>query len=129
LHVEVSKIVPRIRTFHKEAFFHLLNHLNGRHGLNALAIGGGCGLNSMANGRIRANTSFDKTYIQAAPGDAGGALGAALTVHHSAAGAARQKMTHAFLGAGVWRSRVRNIVQVKKGSIGAGWLPYRTSRR
>jgi len=110
-------IARSVQAMYEEAFFHLLNHLNGRHGLNALAIGGGCGLNSVANGRIRANTAFDKIYIQAAPGDAGGALGAALTVHHSTAGAARQKMTHAFWGPEFGDQEYETLFKLKKDQL------------
>src|SRR5262249_46707047 len=45
-----------------------------------LALAGGCALNSVANGKILSRTGFRKIYIPAAPGDAGGAIGAALLV-------------------------------------------------
>ena len=45
-------------------------------------IAGGCGANSVANGKIRENTPFKNVYIQPASGDSGGALGSALEVWH-----------------------------------------------
>jgi len=51
-------------------------------GLENLCIAGGVGLNSVANGRIMRETPFKNVFIQPAAGDSGGALGAALYVHH-----------------------------------------------
>src|SRR5262249_33819710 len=41
---------------------------------------GGCAMNSVANGKIRRVTPYQRVYIQSAAGDAGGAIGAALHV-------------------------------------------------
>ena len=45
-----------------------------------MCIAGGCGANSVANGKILEKTGFKSLYIQSATGDAGGALGAAYLV-------------------------------------------------
>ncbi len=82
----------------QEALFHLLCHLHKRHGLDAVAFAGSCGMNSVANGRACANSPFEKIYVQPAAGDAGGALGAAYSVHQDLAGGRRQAMTHAQWG-------------------------------
>jgi carbamoyltransferase len=87
-----------IQAMYEDAFSHLLNCLHARHGLDAVAIAGGCGMNSVANGRIRSNTPFTKTYIQAAAGDAGGALGAAYSVWYGLGHTTRVPMTHASHG-------------------------------
>lgn len=63
----------------EEALFHLLNTLHNKHKVESVCIAGGCGMNSVANGKIRRNTPFNNVYIQAASGDAGGAIGAAFT--------------------------------------------------
>lgn len=47
-----------------------------------LCLSGGVGQNSVANGKIIANTSFKNLYIPPAAHDAGTAIGAALYVHH-----------------------------------------------
>lgn len=51
-------------------------------GLDALCLAGGVALNCVANGRILREGPFKDIWIQPAAGDAGGALGAALLVHH-----------------------------------------------
>jgi carbamoyltransferase len=82
---------------YEEAFFNLLNTLQRRNGSTAVALAGGCAYNSVANGKIKDRTSFTKCYLQAAAGDAGGAIGAAYAVWHRA-GARTSEMTHAFWG-------------------------------
>ena len=69
-----------VQAMYEEAFFHLLNRLHERYGLDALALAGGCAMNSVANGKVYRNTPFRKLYVQSAAGDAGGAIGAAMVV-------------------------------------------------
>ncbi|HRK62291.1 MAG TPA: carbamoyltransferase C-terminal domain-containing protein, partial [Candidatus Omnitrophota bacterium] len=71
-----------IQAMYEEAFFHLLNSLHKRYQLDCLALAGGCAMNSVANGKISLKTPFKQVYIQAAAGDAGGAIGAAFSFWH-----------------------------------------------
>jgi carbamoyltransferase len=87
-----------LQAMYEEAFFHLLNALHERHPLDAVAIAGGCGNNSVANGKVTQRTPFRKVYVQAAAGDAGGALGAAWSVWHELGGARCRPMSHAYWG-------------------------------
>ena len=73
-------IARSIQAMYEEAFFHLLNTLYRRHGVECLALAGGCAMNSVANGKICRNTPFKGVYVQSAAGDAGGAIGAAFSV-------------------------------------------------
>ena len=110
-------IAHSIQAMYQEAFFHLLNHLHTQHGLDAVTIAGGCGMNSVANGRIRGNTPFKQTYIQAAAGDAGGALGAAYSIYHQLGGTTREPMTHALWGPGFNDSDYRTLLDAKKKQL------------
>ncbi len=47
-----------------------------------LCLAGGVALNCVANGRVLRDGAFDRIWIQPAAGDAGGALGAALSAYH-----------------------------------------------
>jgi carbamoyltransferase len=67
----------------EEIFFHLLNQLHQRVPRESLAMAGGCALNSVANGKLFAQTPFRHTWIQPAAGDEGLAIGAALHTYHS----------------------------------------------
>jgi len=51
-------------------------------GSDYLCLAGGVALNSVANGELLRQKLFKDIYIQPASGDAGGALGAALTAHY-----------------------------------------------
>jgi carbamoyltransferase len=58
-------------------------------GKKHLCMAGGVALNCVANGKILREGIFDDLWIQPASGDAGGALGAALYVHHQVLGGER----------------------------------------
>jgi carbamoyltransferase len=51
-------------------------------GIRNLCLAGGVALNCVANGKVLRDGQFDGLWIQPAAGDAGGALGAAMTIHH-----------------------------------------------
>jgi carbamoyltransferase len=73
-------IARSVQAMYEEALFHLLNRLHERHRVTALALAGGCAMNSVANGKIYRHTPFRSLYVQSAAGDAGGAIGAAFAV-------------------------------------------------
>lgn len=52
-------------------------------GSSNLCMAGGVALNCVANGKLHDAKIFDNIFIQPAAGDAGGALGAALTAYHA----------------------------------------------
>ena len=59
-------------------------------GIKNLCLAGGVALNCVANGVLHRANIFDEIWIQPAAGDSGGAVGAALAVHHMGLGAERQ---------------------------------------
>ncbi|MBS0209208.1 MAG: carbamoyltransferase [Planctomycetes bacterium] len=73
-------LAASLQAAYEDAFFHLLNHAQQVSGLDKLCLAGGCAMNSVANGKISLRTKFQQTYIPPAPGDAGGAVGAAFHV-------------------------------------------------
>lgn len=60
----------------------IARHARELTGKRNLCLAGGCALNCVANGKILEAGIFDNIFIQPAAGDAGGALGAALTAWH-----------------------------------------------
>ena len=77
-----QNIAASLQLMYEEAFFHILNNMHDTFKLPVLCLAGGCAMNSVANGKIFDHTPFKDVYIQAAAGDAGGALGAAYYVWH-----------------------------------------------
>jgi carbamoyltransferase len=51
-------------------------------GMRDLCLAGGVALNCVGNGRVRREGPFEEIWIQPAAGDAGGAVGAALSIWH-----------------------------------------------
>jgi carbamoyltransferase len=82
-------VAASLQLVYEERFFALVRALQKRTGLARLALAGGCAMNSLANGKLFAATNVCDVYVQAAAGDAGTALGAALWVHHGELGAPR----------------------------------------
>lgn len=76
-------IAHSLQAVYEARLFALIRNLQARTGLKKLCLAGGCGMNSLANGKLFDNTDIEDLYIQAAAGDAGTALGAALFVQHA----------------------------------------------
>ena len=91
-------IARSVQAMYEEAFFHLIGRLHERYRLSDLALAGGCAMNSVANGKVRRVTPFRRVYVQAAAGDAGGAIGAAFAVWHKLGGGRSFVMDHAYWG-------------------------------
>lgn len=78
-HKDMAASVQKIT---EQTIFHILNHLKKKTGLKNVCMAGGVAQNSVANGKITTNTSFENMYIPSAGHDAGIAMGAALYVQH-----------------------------------------------
>ena len=112
-------IARSIQAMYEEAFFHLLNALHRKHGGSAVCIAGGCGMNSVANGKITIRTPFTEVYVQSAAGDAGGAIGAAFSVWHALGGARGRVMDHAYLGPGYDDAAITSLLAEQANQIQA----------
>ena len=114
-------IAHSVQAMYEEAFFHLLNKLHKRYDLDNLAISGGCGMNSVANGKVLLKTPFKRIYVQAAAGDAGGAIGAALITWHKVGGKNSKKRVsphdHAYWGPSFSNDYISNLLKLQKDRI------------
>jgi carbamoyltransferase len=81
----------------EETLLDLVRWLHDQTGSTRLALAGGVALNCVANTRIFAEAPFEQVWVQPAAGDAGTALGGALTVA-GALGEPLQAMTTPALG-------------------------------
>ncbi len=75
-------IAASIQAITEEIVIKLARGIKASTGQKNLCLAGGVALNCVANGKLLREDIFDKIWIQPASGDAGGALGAALAVHH-----------------------------------------------
>lgn len=75
-------IAASIQAVTEEIIMKMVNHVYEVTKQKYLCLAGGVALNCVANGRILREGPFEDIWIQPAAGDAGGALGAALSVWH-----------------------------------------------
>ena len=128
-------IARSTQAIYEEAFFHLLRTLHARHGVDSITVAGGCGMNSVANGKVRRETPYKRVYIQSAAGDAGGAIGAALQIWQRVTdkqqacrkyglstlegdpGLGRAIMDHAFLGPSFNDAEISSLIEQRSEDI------------
>ena len=75
-------LAASIQVVTEEIVLKLANSIRIETGLKNLCLAGGVALNCVANGKLLKSSTFDDVWVQPAAGDAGGALGAALAIHH-----------------------------------------------
>ena len=96
-------IAASIQQVTEEVVLRLGRTVHGELGTEALCLAGGVALNCVANGRLLREGPYRDLWIQPAAGDAGGAVGAALSVWHEYLGQPRRVngadvMSGAYLG-------------------------------
>ena len=95
-----ADIAASIQVVLEEAIIKLVNEAYKVTGCDKLCFAGGVALNSVANRKILERTPIKEIFVQPAAGDAGGAMGAALAVHHLALGNKRNfVLKHGYWGA------------------------------
>jgi len=76
----------------EEAMLRMARHAHRATGERDLCLAGGVALNCVGNGRILREGPFERVWVQPAAGDAGGSLGAALSVWHQYLGRGRDPL-------------------------------------
>ena len=76
-HMDLARSIQEVVEL---AMLRMANHVHSRTGEKNLCLAGGVALNCGGNGRILREGPFKRIWIQPAAGDAGGSLGAALSV-------------------------------------------------
>ncbi len=110
-------IACSVQAMYEEAFFHLLASLHARHGVERIAIAGGCGMNSVANGKVTLRSPFREVYVPSAAGDAGGAIGAAFSVWHGLGGRRGFVMDHASWGPAADDGEIRTLLESRAAAL------------
>ncbi|MCW3834867.1 carbamoyltransferase [Sphingomonas canadensis] len=116
---EHRDIARSVQALYEEAFFHLLDTVQPRHGTTNIALAGGCAANSVANGKVRRRTPYTHVYVQSAAGDAGGAIGAAFAHWHSLGNPRGFVMDHAYWGPGASDAEVDALLKTRAAEIEA----------
>ncbi len=82
-------LAKSIQEVTEEIVLRMARHARSETGKRNLCMAGGVALNCVANGRLLREGIFDELWIQPAAGDAGGAVGAALSIWHNVFDGAR----------------------------------------
>jgi carbamoyltransferase len=75
-------IAASIQAVTEDIVLRIVKSLAEEYRCKNLCLAGGVALNCVANGKVEKDGGFEHIWVQPASGDAGGALGAALTVYH-----------------------------------------------
>ena len=86
-HMDLAASVQAVT---EEVVLRLTRALAKETGAKNLCLAGGVALNCVANGKVLRDRAFENVWVQPAAGDAGGALGAALSAYHLFQGQPRQ---------------------------------------
>ncbi|MEN9600207.1 MAG: hypothetical protein RL596_2528, partial [Bacteroidota bacterium] len=111
-HKDLAASVQRMAEL---AIFHCLTHLHKLTNLDAICLAGGVAQNSVANGKILANTPFKEIYIPSAGHDAGISMGAAqYTYYHQLQQSRTEPIFSAYTGASFSNDYIEQML-IKKG--------------
>lgn len=95
-----ADVAATVQAFTEEAVVAMVREAIRLTGQTDVCLAGGVALNGVANARVLERSGARRVFIPPAPGDAGGALGAALYTHHVLLGQRRRfVMHHAYWGA------------------------------
>jgi carbamoyltransferase len=111
-------LAASMQAMFEEAYFELANGLFEKTKVPNLALAGGCGYNSVANGLVFERSPYRDLYIQAAAGDAGGAIGAAYWVWNEELKKPRSfVMDHAYWGPEYSDGAIDKAVSARKEDL------------
>jgi len=120
-HMDVAASIQAVLD---EAVLRLTRSLAKQTGSRNLCLAGGVALNCVANGKVLRDGHFERVWIQPAAGDAGGAVGAALSAYHGFAGQSRRPigtdgMTGSYLGPGFSQTEIEQRLTAARAKFSA----------
>lgn len=130
LNQKYADIAASVQAFTEETILALSRKIHERTKMENLCIGGGVGLNSVANGILLRKGPFKRVFIQPAAGDDGGSLGAAMYVYHALLGKKRRFVQdNCYLGAEFSEEEIEKFlakskIKYKKFATEASLIEY-----
>lgn len=109
-------IAASMQVVTEEIMLKIAKHIYETTGMKKLCLAGGVALNCVANGRILREGPFEEIWVQPASGDAGGALGAALSTWYEYLGNPRttdekhDMMQGAYLGPSFSNDEIKQLL-------------------
>lgn len=112
-------IARSAQALYEEAFFNIVHATEKLTDSKNIVLAGGCANNSVANGKIRRQSRYQHVYVHAAPGDAGGAIGAAFAAWHKSGGKRSFVMDHAYWGPSFTDEEIKAVLDASADRIAA----------
>ena len=109
-HMDLAKSV---QMKFEEVIISYIKYYQNKYDINNLALSGGCAMNSLANGNIIKKLKFQNVYIPPAPGDAGGAIGAAILCGKEFFTLNKNYYLSAYLGSDLNKIDLGNVIKKK----------------
>ena len=115
--MDLAKSVQEVT---EEIVLRMARHARSTTGKKYLCMAGGVALNCVSNGRLVREGIFDDLWVQPASGDAGGAVGAALSVWHNVVGGERDAdgqndgMNGSYLGPEFSADQIREYLDAQR---------------
>lgn len=110
-HKDMAASVQRVC---EEVIFHMAEDLYKKTGSKNLCITGGVAQNSVANGKIIDNTSFEHLFVPPAGHDGGTSVGSALFYYHNELGQPRSPFEHqAYTGSSFTNEEIGAYLQTR----------------
>ena len=126
---EISKfhkdIACSTQKIYEEIFLNIINELYKQNKNKKLCISGGCGMNSVANGKVLKNLEYENVYIPSSPGDSGGALGSAAYVNNILLKKNYQYSDIPYTGPKFTNNQIKEILQKYKNQFNLNNIHYR----
>src|SRR3989338_204795 len=108
-------IAAALQMIFEEVMEKMLRHLNKETRCENLVISGGCGLNSVFNGKILRNTPFKNIWIQPDSGDGGTSIGVCSYIYNTILGNERNyHFNNAYLGPEFSTDEIRKFLEENK---------------
>ncbi len=108
-------IAAALQMIYEDALFNLLDHVHKETQKDNLVLGGGCALNSVANGKILKRTGFKRLWIPPDPGDGGNSMGAAAYAYSSILEKGKMKeLDNPFLGPSFSSDNIKSFLESRE---------------
>ena len=109
-HYDLAKSV---QSKYEEIIINYIKYYKEKYNTHYLSLAGGCAMNSLANGKILKELDFKDIYIPPAPGDAGGAIGAAILCDKKYFNNQKQYYSSPYLGGRAKYEKIETTIKNK----------------
>jgi carbamoyltransferase len=111
-------IAASVQAVYEDVAFHILRALHRKANSRNLCLAGGCAMNSVANGKIRAETPFEDVYVQPAAADNGTSVGAAFYAWNATLGKPRTfHMQHGYWGTEYGDADIARAIEARRAEL------------